>query len=65
MSRLKTKKIVEGLFKKGIVVTNISYPVVPKGKDEIRVQLSAAHTTKEIDEFVHALAEVGKETGLI
>ena len=62
---LKTKKIVEGLFKKGIVVTAISYPVVPKGKDEIRVQLSAAYTTKEIDEFARALAEVGKEIGLI
>ena len=62
---LKTKKIVDEFFKRGIIVTNISYPVVPKGKDEIRVQLSAVHTKKEIDEFVRALAEVGKEIGLI
>jgi glycine C-acetyltransferase len=52
---LKTKKIVRGLFKKGVIVTNISYPVVSKGKDEIRIQLSAAHTEKDIDELIKAL----------
>ncbi len=61
---LKTKEIVEGLFKRGILVTNISYPVVPKGRDEIRVQLSALHTKKEIDDFVDAIAEVGRQLGL-
>ncbi len=48
-------KIVDKLFKKGFLVTNISYPLVPKGKDEIRVQLSAAHSRKDIDEFISAL----------
>ena len=52
---IKTKKIVDELYKKGILVTNISYPIVPKGKDEIRVQLNALHTKNDIDEFFEAL----------
>jgi glycine C-acetyltransferase len=49
---VKTKALVEALFKEGILVTNINYPVVPKGKDEIRVQLGALHTRVDIDEFL-------------
>jgi len=41
----------KALFEAGILVTNINYPVVPKGKDEIRVQLSAAHTPADLDAF--------------
>ncbi len=48
----KTAKYKEGLFEKGILVTNINYPVVPKGRDEIRVQISAAHTNEDIHAFV-------------
>ncbi|MFH1915978.1 MAG: aminotransferase class I/II-fold pyridoxal phosphate-dependent enzyme [Nanoarchaeota archaeon] len=47
-----TKTLVEELFKEGVLVTNINYPVVPKGQDEIRVQLSAVQTKADIDEFV-------------
>jgi glycine C-acetyltransferase len=49
---VKTKALVEALFKEGILVTNINYPVVPKGRDEIRIQLSALHTKADLDEFV-------------
>lgn len=49
---VKTRALVDFLFSKNILVTNISYPVVPKGRDEIRVQISAAHTKKEIDYLV-------------
>ncbi len=62
---VKTAEVVEGLFNEGILVTNISYPIVPKGKDEIRVQISAAHTKKDIDEFLQKLGKVGKSIGLI
>ena len=48
----KTAVFKEGLFEKGILVTNINYPVVPKGRDEIRVQISAAHTQDDISAFV-------------
>lgn len=62
---VKTRELVDALFKKGFLVTNISYPIVPKGKDEIRVQLSAAHTAQDLDEFIQKTAEVGKKLGLI
>jgi len=39
------------------MVTNINYPVVPKGRDEIRIQLSALHTQDEIQAFVDALSQ--------
>ncbi len=42
----------------GIYVIGFSYPVVPKGKARIRVQLSAAHSTEEIDRAVAAFVEV-------
>jgi glycine C-acetyltransferase len=42
----------------GIYVIGFSYPVVPKGQARIRVQLSAAHTTEEIDQAVAAFLQV-------
>lgn len=51
---VKTSNIVYKLFETNILVTNISFPVVPKGRDEIRVQISAVHTKKDIDELVKA-----------
>lgn len=53
----KTSALVAKLFKKNIIVTNISYPVVPKGRDEIRVQISAVHTKGDIDQLVKAFEE--------
>lgn len=53
----KTSDLVKKLFRKNIIVTNISYPVVPKGRDEIRVQISAVHTKKDIDQLVNAFEE--------
>lgn len=57
----KTKQLTAGLYKEKIIVTNINYPVVPKGRDEIRVQLSAAHTKEDIDEFLEKIISVAKE----
>ncbi len=51
----KTKEIVNKLFEKGYLVTNISFPVVPKGRDEIRVQISASHDKSEIESLVSEL----------
>jgi glycine C-acetyltransferase len=57
----KTKALVAELAAHGYLVTGINYPVVPKGKDEIRVQLSAAHSDEDVDEFLAALAAAGKK----
>lgn len=45
----KTNKFVKYLFQNSILVTGLSYPVVPKGDEEIRFQISAEHTDKDID----------------
>lgn len=51
----KTKDLTEKLFQKGVLVTPINYPVVPLGRDEIRVQISASHTTEDIKYFMKCL----------
>ena len=53
------------LLARGIFVIGFSYPVVPKGKARIRVQISAAHTTEDIDRTVNAFIEVGKLRNVI
>ena len=45
------------LVANGIYVTAFSYPVVPKDKARIRTQMSAAHTTAQIDRAVAAFIE--------
>jgi glycine C-acetyltransferase len=49
---VKTRELVDFLFSKNFLVTNISYPVVPKGADEIRIQLSSSHTKEDIDSLI-------------
>lgn len=51
------RRVVQELFEQGFLVTAITYPIVPKGRDEIRVQLSATHTGREIASFVTALGD--------
>ena len=45
----KTSKMVKYLNENGILATGLNYPVVPKGDEEIRFQISASHTEKDID----------------
>jgi glycine C-acetyltransferase len=59
------QQMAEKLLEKGIYVTGFFYPVVPKGKARIRVQLSAAHTQKHLDKAIKAFTEVGKEMNII
>jgi len=58
-------RMADALLAQGIYVIGFSYPVVPKGKARIRTQMSAAHTSEQIDRAVAAFAEVGKAHGAI
>ena len=52
------------MLEKGVYVVAFCYPVVPKGKDRIRTQISAGHTKEDIDFAVKAFGEVKKDMGL-
>ena len=52
-----TARIADELQQRGVYVTAFSYPVVPKGRARIRVQLSAAHTEDEVRRCAAAFAE--------
>jgi len=60
-----SQKIAEKLMNEGIYVIGFFYPVVPKEKARIRVQLSAAHTKEHLDKAIAAFEKVGKELGVI
>ncbi len=53
------------LLEEGIYVIGFFFPVVPKGKARIRVQISAGHETEHIDKAVTAFTKIGKELGVI
>ena len=58
-------KMSDMLLKEGIYVIGFVYPVVPKGKARIRVQLSAAHSKEDINKAVNAFVKIGKELEII
>jgi glycine C-acetyltransferase len=53
----KTSALVEHLFANGILATGLNFPVVPKGDEEIRFQVSADHTAADIDHSLRVLAD--------
>ncbi len=59
------QKFAETLLEKGIYVIGFFYPVVPKGKARIRVQISAAHTKEHLEKAIKAFTEAGKELGVL
>jgi len=56
--------MAQRLLAHGIYVIGFAFPVVPKGKARIRVQLSAAHSTEDVDRAITAFTTVAKELGL-
>ena len=52
------------MLEKGIYVVAFCYPVVPKGKDRIRTQMSAGHSREDLDLAIKAFGEVKKEMGI-
>jgi glycine C-acetyltransferase len=57
--------MADELLKKGIYVIGFFFPVVPKDKARIRVQLSASHTKEHLDKAIQAFISVGKEMGVL
>jgi glycine C-acetyltransferase len=57
-------KFADAMLAKGVYVIGFSYPVVPQGKARIRTQISAAHTTADLEKALKAFKEVKQEMGL-
>ena len=62
---LLSQEFAAALQEEGIYVTGFYYPVVPQGQARIRVQLSAAHTTEQLDRGIEAFIKVGKQLGVL
>jgi len=60
-----SQDMADKLLDEGIYVIGFFYPVVPKGKARIRVQLSAAHNKEHLDKAINAFKKVGKELKVI
>ena len=59
------KEMSNELLNEGIYVVGFYFPVVPKGKARIRVQLSASHSKEELDTAISAFSKVGKKLNII
>ena len=57
-------KMAELLLKKGVYVVSFSYPVVPKGLERIRTQISANHNRQDLDFAIEKIAESKNELGI-
>ena len=60
-----SQDMADKLLEEGIYVIGFFFPVVPKGKARIRVQLSAAHEKSHLDKAIQAFTKIGKELGII
>ncbi|GGD81013.1 glycine C-acetyltransferase [Planktosalinus lacus] len=60
-----SQTMADRLLEEGIYVIGFFYPVVPKNKARIRVQLSAAHTKEHLDKALSAFTKIGKELEII
>ena len=58
-------RMADMLLDRGVYVIGFSYPVVPKGKARIRIQVSAAHSEEEIEFAAKAFIRTGRELGVI
>ena len=59
------QEMAKQLLDEGIYVIGFFYPVVPKGKARIRVQLSAAHEKAHLDKAINGFMKVGKQLNVI
>ncbi|HUG44001.1 MAG TPA: aminotransferase class I/II-fold pyridoxal phosphate-dependent enzyme, partial [Acidobacteriota bacterium] len=60
-----TVEMADRLSRLGIFVVGFSYPVVPRGQARIRVQVSSAHSRRQLKSAVNAFCKVARELGLL
>ncbi len=60
-----SQTMADELLKEGVYVIGFFFPVVPKDKARIRVQLSAGHEQKHLDKAIQAFIKVGKKLSVI
>jgi len=65
MDEKVASEMAQKLLQEGIYARAFTYPVVPKGKARIRVQISAAHTKEQMDKAAAAFEKIGKEMRII
>jgi glycine C-acetyltransferase len=58
-------EMADRMLEEGVYVIGFSFPVVPKGQARIRVQISAAHATEDLDQAVAAFIKVGRDMGVL
>ena len=58
-------RMADHLLREGVYVIGFSHPVVPKGQARIRLQMSAAHTRRQLEQAIAAFAKIGRELGVI
>jgi len=61
----KARTLSQKLFEHGVFTMAIGFPTVPKGKERLRVMISATHSTEDLNFAVKAFEKVGKEVGVI
>lgn len=61
----KTMEFSRKLLEKGVFVSGIVFPTVPKGTGRVRVMVTAGHTKEQLDRAVEVFETVGKEMGII
>ena len=59
------KEMAGALLARSVYVVGFSYPVVPKDKARIRVQVSAAHSREDLDFALEAFAQVAAQSGIV
>ena len=59
------QEFADTLRDKGVLVSAFSFPIVPRGQDRIRTQMSAAHDVADLDRAIGAFADVGRGLGVI